>query len=65
MEKVMKAVLRNPGKTAGELSDVSNLDHVECQRRLSDLCNNDKIYKRGSRTCRVKGSTMMTWWPVN
>ena len=64
MDKVMKAVLSNPGKTAGELSKVAELDHVECQRRLSDLSNKGQVYKRGSRQCQVKGSTMMTWWPA-
>ena len=64
-EKVMKAVLSRPGHTAAEIGGMIDLEHVEAQRRLSDLARDGRIYKRGTRKCNVKGSAMMLWWPKN
>ena len=62
-DRVMRSVTSRPGKTAGELSEISDLSHVECQRRLSDLARDGMIYKQGKRKCSVKGSAMSLWWP--
>ena len=55
-----------PGKTAAELSACSGvLDHVQTQRRLSDLQSEriDLIETGACRKCAVKGSLMVTWHP--
>ena len=60
---VLDSVRRNPGLTAGELAIKCNLEHVECQRRLSDLNNKKLLYRRGARRCQSKGTNMTLWWP--
>lgn len=61
--KVLDSVQRNPGMTAAELASKSNLEHVECQRRLSDLNKKNLLYRRGTRRCQIKGTKMSLWWP--
>lgn len=59
---VLKTLLYPP--TAAELAIESELDHVETQRRLSDLFNKKLVAKHSPRKCMVKGTKMTTWLPI-
>lgn len=51
--------------TAAELAGEVGLDHVETQRRLSDLCRKGLVCKLDHRICHVKGSLMTTWEAID
>jgi hypothetical protein len=65
---ILNIVTIFPGWTAAEYArklqqSGIDLDHVQVQRRLSDLCG--VSIKKGSITkCTVKGSKMVTWLPI-
>jgi hypothetical protein len=52
-----------PGKTAAELGELSGLGQHELSRRLADL-DGIKVRKGARKKCSVKGSTMVSWWPI-
>lgn len=58
---VLNAVMNHPEMTAAELGEITQLGHIETQRRLSDLCKLDKVRKRSSRKCTIKNTNMTTW----
>ena len=56
-------VKRRPGYTAAELGQITLLGQHECSRRLSVL--NGITVKHGERRkCKIKGTSMMTWEPL-
>ena len=59
---VLASVRRTPGLTAGELGGLTELGHIEAQRRLSDLKNAHLVRAGEPRRCGVKGSRMVTWF---
>lgn len=68
-QKIILNIVRVfPGWTAAEYARKLQqsgiaLDHVQVQRRLSDLCG--ITIKKGCVTkCTVKGSKMVTWLPI-
>ena len=71
--RVLDLVRRLPGKTAGELSEVSRadpddgalrLDRVQVARRLTDLAAASLIRQGDPRACRAYGRRCVTWWPT-
>lgn len=61
---VLDEVRRRPGQTAAEIGAAVGLEHVEAQRRLSDLLNAREVAKGDPRACGVKGSRMVVWLPA-
>ena len=70
---VLEIVQRWPGLTAGEIGKKArdiyhkNIDHVEAQRRISELKNLGAVVKRDDlrRICTVKHTTMAVWVAPN
>jgi len=58
---VLEAVAQRPGGTAAEYAHLVGLDHVEAQRRLSDMLKDRAVEKGPARKCQIKGSKMTTW----
>lgn len=50
--------------TAAELAVECGLEHVETQRRLSDLWSKGLVAKHSPRICLSKGTKMTTWLPI-
>lgn len=70
-EIVLTYVTFLPGSTAVELWDALRpedraalAEMQEVRRRLCDLENNGSVCKGIMRTCRIRGSKMVTWVPV-
>ena len=61
---VLASVHSLTGLTAGEYGERTGLGHIEAQRRLSDLKNAHLVRAGEPRRCGVKGSRMVTWFPV-
>ena len=61
---VMMAIKAFPGSTGGEIADIAGLEHVEAQRRISDLKRDGFVVYVGKRKCNVKGSMMSAVWEV-
>ncbi len=57
-------VEKQPGKTAAELGEITGLGQHECARRLSEI-NGVTVERGDRRRCRVKGTMMMTWQPLD
>ena len=61
-EKVLAAVRRFPGRTAGELAKmIKTLDRVQVARRLSELKDVNLIARGKARKCGASGRTCCTW----
>lgn len=60
---VFDLVTYNPGHTASELSEFSNLDRYQIQRRLSDM-DGVRVRKGEPHECKVTGRLAVTWWPI-
>ena len=58
---VLEALAQRPGGTAAEYAHLVGLEHVEAQRRLSDLLKDKAVVKGMPRACQVKGTKMVTW----
>lgn len=61
---VLAEVRKIPGETSAELAQWSGLDRHEAARRLSDLERKGFVKKGDKRICRLRGSLMVTWFPV-
>lgn len=61
---VLAAVRRYPGRTAGELGEVTGLGRVEAARRLSDLKARSDVFMGERRVCAVQGTGQRTWYAV-
>ncbi len=59
---IFKAICDNPGKTAGELGQITGLGQVRVTRRLSEM--DVLIYPGQNRVCTVNKSLMRTWFGV-
>ena len=57
------AVKDSPGLTAAELGIRTGLGQHECSRRLSELTG-ITVRKGDRRQCQIKGTSMVTWWPM-
>ena len=53
----------NPGHTAAEMGQLTGLGQHECARRLSEI-NDITVTRRDRRECQIKGTQMMTWYPL-
>ena len=58
---VLQAVREHSGMTAAELGQITGLGHIETQRRLSDLKNDNLVAMWPARKCSVNGTNMRTW----
>lgn len=65
---VLDLVRRFPGSTSVELhqaqSGESRLDRHEVSRRLADLKAMGLVRQGDKRTCRIRGTNMVTWFVV-
>jgi len=61
MEIVFDAVEEHPACTAAEIQGHTELTEYQVRRRLTDLKNQGKVRQGEVRTCRVKGTKMVTW----
>jgi hypothetical protein len=61
---VLAAVRRYPGRTAGELGEVTGLGRVEAARRLSDLKRLGEVFMGERRVCAVQGTGQYAWYAV-
>jgi hypothetical protein len=58
-------VLRHPeGVTCGEIGKATGLVYPEPWRRLPELRDAGLVKDGPKRSCRVKGSKMQTWLPI-
>ncbi len=64
-EIVLDLVRRHPGSTALELAQAGPLEEYQVRRRLTDLLHAGLIARGPERTCRVRGSQMVTWRTVD
>ena len=65
IDQVVEYVTDHPGSTSGEIAQGlgGDWDNVAVSRRLSDA--KGLLLKQGdARKCSVKGSTMVSWWPL-
>ena len=58
---VLSALRDTPNSTAGEIGQLTELGHVEAQRRLSDLLKARRVVKGAKRRCSVKQTNMVMW----
>ncbi|GLQ96447.1 hypothetical protein [Dyella mobilis] len=64
LERIVAAIYAYPGRTAGELAELTGLTHVQIDRRTGDMRLSAKVVFGAIRQCRVLGSQMQTLWPV-
>lgn len=63
-QKIVGDYVENyPGLTAAEIGDISGLGQHEASRRLPELVG-IRVQRGVQRKCKIKGSMMVTWWPV-
>ena len=60
---IAEYVKKNPGHTAAEIGEATGLGQIECSRRLSEIFDID-VTHGARRRCNVKGSMMMSWYPL-
>jgi hypothetical protein len=70
MELCLDVVQAHPGRTAGEVGELTGLGHVRAQRRLSDLKAAGKIVTGAAvRSLNVpvylRQRPQVTWWPTD
>jgi len=70
MELCLDVVQAHPGRTAGEVGELTGLGHVPAQRRLSDLKAEGKIVTGAAvRSLNVpvylRQRPQVTWWPTD
>ena len=70
MELCLDVVQAHPGRTAGEVGELTGLGHVPAQRRLSDLKAAGKIVTGAAvRSLNVpvylRQRPQVTWWPTD
>lgn len=63
-ESILALVRSRPGKTCVELTEWTDLDRYQVQRRLSDLCAAGRVRKGKRRKCTLKLTSAVTWWPA-
>lgn len=64
MRQLIKYVTSHPGHTAGEIADVFGIERSEANKRLADARRLKELVNGTDRICMVKGSMMMTWYPI-
>jgi len=60
---VLAAVRQFPGMTSVELAHLAKMDRYAVSRRTAELAG-VKIRRGPPRACSVKGSQMVTWFPL-
>ena len=63
MQLCLDVVQAHPGRTAGEVGELTGLGHVPAQRRLSDLKAAGKVSVGMAR--QYLGRPQVTWWPTD
>lgn len=62
---VLHYVRTLPDHTSAEIAAIIPFQHgidlTECRRRLTGLLQKGKVVQGPARTCRVKGTRMVTW----
>ena len=62
--QVLLAVKKTPGKTAHEIMYAHGFSEIGIpQKSLSSLKNDGLVYTGDSRTCKIRGSECLTWYP--
>ena len=63
-QRILAAIRRFPGSTAGEIANVIGLQKVAVSRRLPELEKSDDIYRDAARMCLCPNcqSRQLTWW---
>lgn len=61
MKLVVDKVRNYPGRTAGELSGLLDMELIEVRRRLSDAKRLGLVVNSGARECRVLGNRASVW----
>lgn len=69
VQRVARLVRSQPGSTAVELYDgqadaAGGLARHEVSRRLPDAEAAVLVRRGPARKCRVRGTAMLTWWPI-
>lgn len=59
---ILQAIHDGPGRTSGELAASLGLTNVQTSRRLPELERDNLIHRGKARTCKHKGTSMLTWW---
>ena len=60
---ILEYIGRNHGMTAAEIGAGTGLGQHEASRRLSEMAGRD-VMRGGIRKCSIKGTKMLTWWPL-
>lgn len=67
---ILRVVRQCPGQTAVEIHScylpsehIATINRHEVSRRLAGLERDGLVRKGDARKCRVKGTSMVTWWP--
>jgi DNA-binding Lrp family transcriptional regulator len=60
--RILSRVTYEQGQTAGEIGDKIGLDNVAVSRRMAELVKAGTVVVGPKRSCRVKGSSMQTYW---
>lgn len=61
---ILRAVVRDPGRTACEIAKEIGLDQFVISRRLPELRRDELVENGLPRRCSVKGSNQGTWMPT-
>ena len=62
-QAVLQALRCHPYVTSAELANIMGIrDRYICSRRLADLANEQKVYRRRARRCRVTHRICLTWY---
>ncbi len=62
---VLKYLRLQPGSTSGESAAALGIDRYTPSRRLPELRDGGFVRTGPPRTCKVQGSTCLTWYPVD
>lgn len=61
---VLECVRENPGLTATQLCELLPLGEYQVRRRLTDLRNQELIRRGDEVRCPIRGTLMVTWFPI-
>ena len=61
---VLDLIINAPGKTTGEIGELSGLGQMESRKRLSNLKNKNLIRMGPSKVWLGSGRNQSTWYPI-
>lgn len=63
-DRAAKAVQQHLGLTSMELARATGHDRYMLARRLPELLEGGRAWRRPKKPCEVSGRSACTWWPV-